>query len=415
MKILKLSPYCTPERVSSSHLSADLEVAYRDAGFITEIYCPTPTRGISDEEYRQYKSIKYEEKHEGSMQIHRFSMFREGKNPILRAVRYGLVHLVQYQKGVRAKDVDVIMGGSTPPTQGLLCSAVKKRLSKKYKRNIPFIYNLQDVFPDSLVTAGLAKRGGLLWKIGRKIENATYRAADAIIVIGDDIKKNIMAKGVEESKIHVIPNWIDTETTTPVAFAENALATELGIEDGKFRVVYAGNLGLMQGVDTLIRAAELLKEDDTVEFLIFGKGAAEEKLKAQAADLQNVRFFPLQPAERVAEVYSLGDACAVLCKAGTGGAGVPSKTWTIMACARPLLISFDAGELCQTVQTAKAGLCSSAENAEALMRNIKALQTDAAQYGENARAYAVAHADKVQAVEKYVELIQNTVSTARNA
>lgn len=409
MKILKLSPYYAPERISSSHLSTDLEEAYAQAGFETVIYCPTPTRGISDEEYQQYKTIKYEEARDGKIQIHRFSMFREGRNPIARALRYVLVNLIQYHKGVHAQEIDVIMAGSTPPTQGVLCGLVKKRLSKKYKRNVPFIYNLQDVFPDSLVTAGLAKRGGLLWKIGRKIENYTYRAADAIIVIGDDIKRNIMEKGVPEEKIHVIPNWIDTETVKPVAFADNELAKELQIEDGKFRVVYAGNLGLMQGVDTLVNAAALLREDDTVEFLIFGKGAAEETLKSQAAELPNVRFFPLQPAERVSEVYSLGDTCAVLCKKGTGGAGVPSKTWTIMACGRPLLVSFDAGELCQTVQTAEAGLCSSAENAEALAANIKALQADAGKYGENARTYAVEHADKVQAVQKYVDLIRNSV------
>lgn len=405
MKILKLSPYYAPERISSSHLSSDLEQAYVDAGFETVVYCPTPTRGITAAERAKYTKIKYEEAYGGAIKIHRFAMFREGRNPIGRAIRYVLVNLVQYHKGTRAKGIDVILGASTPPTQGLLCGLVKKRLSKKYGRQVPFIYNLQDVFPDSLVTAGLAKRGGLLWKIGRKIENYTYRAADAIIVIGEDIKRNIMEKGVSEEKIHVIPNWVDTETTKPVAFADNELAKELQIEDGKFRVVYAGNLGLMQGVDTLIQTAELLQTDDTVEFLIFGKGAAEEKLKAQAANLPNVRFFPLQPAERVSEVYSLGDCCAVLCKKGTGGAGIPSKTWTIMACGRPLLVSFDEGELCNTVQAAEAGLCSVAEDAAALAENIKALQADAAQYGEHARAYAVTYADKAQAVAKYVNLI----------
>ena len=409
MRILKLPAYCSPERISSSHLSEDLSEAYAAAGFETVLYCPTPTRGITPEVRRQYKTIKYEEARDGKVQLHRFAMFGEGHNPILRAVRYVLVHVVQYWKGIHAKGVDLIMAGSTPPTQGLLCGLVQKSLSKRYKRHIPFFYTLQDVFPDSLVTAGLAKKGGFLWKIGRKIEDYTYRAADVIVVIGEDIKRNIMDKGVPEEKIHIIPNWIDTETTKPVAFADNTLAKELQIADGKFRVVYAGNLGLMQGVDTLIKAAELLSEDDTVEFLIFGKGAAEETLKAQAANLPNVRFFPLQPAERVSEVYSLGDCCTVLCKKGTGGAGVPSKTWTVMACGRPLLVSFDEGELCETVRGAEAGLCSPAEDAEALKDNIKALQADNAVYGQNARLYAVKHADKKQATERYVQLVKKTV------
>lgn len=409
MKILKLPAYCDPERISSSHLSRDLEEAYAAAGFETEMYCPTPTRGVSPEVREQYKTIRYEEKREGKLKIYRFPMMREGRNPIVRAIRYVLVNLIQYGKGVRAKDVDVVMSGSTPPTQGVLCGLVKKRLSKKYGRAVPFIYSLQDVFPDSLVTAGLAKRGGLLWKIGRKIEDYTYRAADVIVVIGEDIKKNIMAKGVPEEKIRIISNWIDTDVTVPVAFEDNTLAKELGLEAGKFRVVYAGNLGLMQGVDTLIDTAALMKDDDTVEFLIFGKGAAENQLKTRAADLPNVRFYPMMPPERVPEVYSLGDCCAVMCKKGTGVSGVPSKTWTIMACGRPLLVSFDESELCEIVRDSQSGLCSAAEDAEAMRDNIKALRSATVAYGDNARAYAVAYADKKRSVARYVALIEDSI------
>lgn len=180
MKILKLPAYCDPERISSSHLTRDMEEAFVNAGIETEVYCPTPTRGITDEVREQYKKIRYEEKYDGMLKIHRFSMMREGRNPIGRAIRYVLINLLQCGKGARAKDVDVIMAGSTPPTQGVLCGMVKKRLTKRYGRTVPFIYSLQDVFPDSLVTAGLARKGGLLWKIGRKIEDYTYRVADVL-------------------------------------------------------------------------------------------------------------------------------------------------------------------------------------------------------------------------------------------
>ena len=412
MKILKLSPYYFPERISSSHLTEDLEEGFVRAGFEIEIICPTPTRGVSEEEYERYKNVKYEEKYEGKIKIHRFSMFREGKNPILRAIRYFWVQSVQKRKAVRADNVDMIMGGSTPPTQALLCGKVAKKLSRKQGKKVPFIYSLQDVFPDSLVTSGLAKKGGLLWKIGRRIENRSYENADRIIVISEDIKKNIMNKGVPEEKITLIGNWIDTDAVKPIAFEDNALAKELGIADGKFRVLYAGNLGLMQGVDTLISAAKLLKDEKGIEFLIFGKGAAEETLKKQAEGMTNVRFFPLQPAERVPEVYSIGDACAVLCKKGTGGAGMPSKTWTIMACARPLLLSFDEGELKNTVLNAEAGLYSEAQSAEKLAENILKLAQDraySAALGEHARAYAIDFVGKERALSRYCQTIKSVV------
>ena len=410
MKILKLSPYYAPERVSSSHLTSDLEKGFVGAGYEIEVICPTPTRGVSAAEREKYKKIRYEEKEDGKIKVRRFPMMREKHNPVLRALRYFAVQSVQKRKGKKVKDVDLIYGGSTPPTQGILCGKVAKTLSKKQGKKVPFIYNLQDVFPDSLVTTGLAKKGGLLWKIGRKIENRTYAYADRIIVISEDIKKNIMDKGVPEEKIALIGNWIDTDTVRPIPYAENKLAKELGIADGKFRVVYAGNLGLAQGVDTLISAAKL------IEFLIFGRGAAEESLKKQAQDLKNLRFFPLQPVERVPEVYSLGDACAVLCKAGTGGAGLPSKTWSIMGCGRPLLLSFDEGELTDTVKEAGAGLCAPAEDAAALAENVKKLAKDkelTRRLGENARAYAVAHTGKEQAIEKYLKLINEALGEAR--
>ena len=221
MKILKLSPYYAPEQISSTHLTEDLEKAYTDAGIITELFVPTPTRGVTQQVRQQYKKIKYEEKLDGGVIVHRFSMFREGRNPVVRALRYVLVNLAQYFKGVRVKNVDVVMGSSTPPTQGILCALVAKKLSKKYGKKVPFIYNLHDVFPDSLATTGLAGKGSFLYNIGTKIANYTYRNADAIIVISQDIKENIMAKGVPEDKIVIIPNWVDTDQVYPIDRKDN--------------------------------------------------------------------------------------------------------------------------------------------------------------------------------------------------
>ena len=420
MRILKLPPYGPPEQTSSAHLTNDLNKALVQAGFVVENYIPTPTRGVSDAVRRQYKKIKYEEFEGGKVIIHRFSLLREGKNPILRALRYFLCHVIHYHKGIRAKKIDLVYGGSTPPTQGVLCTLVAKKLSKKQGKKVPFIYNLQDVFPDSLETAGLSKKNSLFYKIGTKIADYTYRNADAIIVISNDIKDNIMAKGVPEEKIHVIYNWINTDKVRPVKPADNRLYEELGLSRDTFKVVYAGNLGLAQGIDTLLDTAKALQDNKNIEFIIFGKGVQEDNLKKRAMDekLTNVRFFPLLPAERVPEVYSLADACVVCCKAGTGGAGVPSKTWTIMACGRPLLVSFDIGsELCRTIEAANAGLCSPAGDSQALMQNVLQMYGQPEQrllMGSNARDYAVQFAGKEKATAKYVAVLSASVQQKEN-
>ncbi len=359
---------------------------------ITSInYTPTPTRGISDDVRREYRNRKYEEMYDGHVIVHRFSMFREGKNPVQRAFRYICCNIKEYFLSIREKDIDIVHSGSTPPTQGALSAMVAKKLSKKYKRKVPLVYNLQDVFPDSLVNAGMTHKGSLLWKIGRKIENYTYKNADKIIVISEGFKRNIMAKGVPEDKIIVVSNWIDTDAVQPVEKENNTLYDEFGISRDKYIVVYAGNFGAAQGADVVLKAAEKLKDEADIQFVIFGGGAYFEDAKIQVASFPNVIIHGLLPQERVSEVYSLGDACIVSCKTGTGANAVPSKTWSIMGSGRAVLASFDEGTLLERVLLENnCGLFSHAGNAEELVSNILYLSTHkkiCAQMGANGRAF----------------------------
>ncbi len=412
MKLLKLSPYYLPEMSSSTHLSQDLEDAYIEAGFTTEIYCPTPTRNITKEVRKQYKKIKYEEMKDGKIIVRRFAMFREGRNPILRAVRYIFVNLAQYRKGTKAEGIDVIYSGSTPPTQGVLCGLVKKKLSKKYKKNVPYVYNLQDVFPDSMVTTGLTKKGSLLWKIGRKIENYTYKNADKIIVISESMKKNILEKGVPEEKIVVVSNWIDTEVTKPVAKVDNGLFQEFNIPRDKFIVLYAGNFGKAQGANVVLEAAEKLKDNKNIQFVIFGGGQGFDEAITKSQNLENVIINPLLPPERVAEVYSLGDVAIITCKKGVGTSGMPSKTWSIMACNTPIIAAFDTdSELAEVIESANAGVSVEPENAGLLADAIVGMANGKAKLYNGGREYTLKNASKETCVAKYVEAINDLVKT----
>lgn len=405
MKILRIPAYCYPELVASSHLENDRYEAYAKVGFEVVIHTPTPTRGIDDAAYAKYKKIRHEKLYNGKVQIHRFRMFREKRNVLMRALRYALVNAVQYFKSVRTKNIDVIYGGSTPPTQGLLCGLVKKRLCKKYKRYVPFVYNLQDVFPDSLVTTGLTKEGSFLWKIGRKIENATYSHADIIIVISQSMKRNIMAKGVPEEKIRVISNWVDTDAVRPVAKDENRLFAEFGIDRERFTVVYAGNFGAAQGAGVVLEVAKQLAD---VQFVIFGGGAEFDAAKQEAAHLPNVIINGLLPQERVPEVYSLGDVCLITCKKGVGNSGMPSKTWSIMACNTPIIAAFDTdSELAEIIQEANAGVCVEPEDANMLVRAICSVRDNIGAYN-GGREYVCQNASKTVCVQKYIDALQES-------
>lgn len=412
MKILRLSPYYVPERISSTHLTDDLETAYANAGFQTELYVPTPTRGISDEERKKYKKIKYEERYNGQLIVHRFSMFREGRNPLGRALRYILVNLIQYHKGCLAKDVTVVIGGSTPPTQGVLCALVAKRLSKKYKRTVPFIFNLHDMFPESLATTGLCKETSILYKIGEKISNYTYHHATHIRVISDSMKATLIKKGVPAEKITVIYNWIDTDTTVPVARENNPLFDELGLDRDKFYVTYAGNLGNSQNVDILLSCAEELKDNKDICFVVLGDGSGKPKLEKKLSDshLTNIRLFPMQPMERMSHVYSLGDTSFVTCKKGVGIGAFPSKAVAIMATGTPVIASFDlSSDLCRIITENRVGLCADAEDVLGAVDAILTLYNDREQccrLGDNARTLACTRFSKEAGTAANIALLK---------
>lgn len=406
MKILKLSPYYNPERVSNSHLSEDLEEAYVKNGFDVEIYTPVPTRGISKEIRKKYKKIKYEEKYDGKIVIRRFNLMPEGKRPALRALRYILSNIIQYNKGIGAKNIDILVGESTPPTQGVLMALVKKRLK------VPFVYCLQDIFPDSLVVTGLTKKGSLVWKIGKAIENYSYKNADRIIVISEDMRQNIINKGVSDEKIRVISNWTDENQVVPVPKEKNTLFDEFMISRNCFNVTYAGNLGNAQDIDTFLHAAQILKNEDNIKFVIFGTGAKEDEYKRIAAenDLKNVSFYPLQPQERISEVYSLGDISLVSCKPGVGASAVPSKTWNILSSGTAVLACFDENtELHRLIDKYKFGKFVPAGNAIALADTILKLSSmpeTCREMGTQGRQYILEHLTKDVCTKKYVEIIK---------
>lgn len=409
MRILRLPAYFYPEQMASTHLQKDRIEGFANAGHTLVIYTPTPTRGIDSETIEKYKKIKYEELYDGKVQIHRFSLMQEGRNPIIRAIRYVLSCVIQYFKALKAKDIDVIYASSTPPIQGLMCRSIQKKLSKKQGKKVPILYNLQDIFPDSLLTTGLTKKDSLVWKIGRVIEDKTYEACDEIIVISESFKKNIMKKGVPEEKITVISNWIDTERITPVKREENTVISEFGIDSQKFLVVYAGNFGAAQGANVVIEAAEVLKENNDIQFVIFGGGSEFESVKNQVNEkqLSNVIINPLLPQERVAEVYSLGDVALITCKKGVGESGMPSKTWSIMACDTPIIASFDTNsELAEILEKANAGFCVEPENAQILAKAIVDFVGSKDGNYTNGRNFATENASKKMCVGKYIEVCE---------
>ncbi len=403
MEVLLLRGYFYPEQCAGIHLTNDLLESFSNHDIGSVVYTPIPCRGIDKAIRKSYKKKKKEIIYNGKVKVYRYWLPYERKNIISRALRYFFQNIIQFFKGLSCKNIDVILLSSTPPTNGIVGGLLKKI------KKVPLVYNLQDIFPDSLVTTGLTKKGSLFWKIGRKIENYTYRNADKIIVISETFKKNLLEKNVPEDKIIVVPNWVDVENIKPISREGNKLIEEYNLDSNNFMVVYAGNFGSAQGANVVLQSADLLKEEKDIKFVIFGGGAEFEKAKEQAKTMDNVIINPLLPANRVSEVYSLGDVSLVTCKKGVGNSGMPSKTWSIMACNTPIIASFDTdSELADIIKKAHAGVCVEPEDAKALADAI--LEAKNKKLTSQGREYVLKYASKDVCAKEYVNQMEKLIN-----
>lgn len=401
MKAIFPCSYYLPETAASLYITDNIVHACADKGIEVDLFTPSPTRNVPDGSLWE----REERQMDGKLRIHRFHLYGEGKNPMLRALRYFLGEFILLHYCMWKK-YDVAFVDSTPPIQGL-----KMPLIKWLKRK-PTIYNVQDIFPDSLVGTGLTHEGSLIWKIGRMVEKITYRYADKIIVISEDFKKNIMAKGVPEDKIVVIYNWVDQNKVVDVPREENKLFDVYGLERSKFYITYNGNIGLTQNMDMLLDVAKELQEEyEDIHFVLVGNGAYLDEVKRKVADqqLENVHLLPFQPYEDISHVFSLGDASLVISKPGVGANSVPSKTWSIMSASRPVLANFDENELKTIIENNHCGIFTKAGDKDAFKESILTLYNHrelCKEYGHNGRKFVLDNLTREVGTQKYVDVIK---------
>lgn len=397
MRVFFPYAYYYPEQCAGIFVVDDVMREAAKEGISSYLSVPTPTRNLP--ENAQWERT---EKQEGGLIcIHRFRMYGEGKNPLLRALRYFFCEMVQLHYMLWTK-YDVAFIDSTPPIQGL-----KLPILRLFRKK-PIVYNVQDLFPETLCGAGLAKSGGAIWKIGMWVSNVSFRNSDKIIAISQDIKRSMVERGVPVDKIDVVYNWVDEKAVKPVAKADNPLFEEFGLSRDKFTVVYAGNLGNAQNISIVLDGA---KELPVVQFAIFGTGGLEKEIcsRIEKEGMTNVHLNPLQPVERVSHVYSLGDACIVSCKEGLGGSAMPSKSWSIMSCGRPVIASFDEGELKEILEKNNCGVFTHAGNVDEFVEGIRSLAAEPSrceEMGKNARQFILDNLTKEVGAKKYVEIIK---------
>jgi colanic acid biosynthesis glycosyl transferase WcaI len=327
-----------------------------------------------------------------------------------RAAAFGAFSALAGVSGLRGGRVDGVLAMSPPLTLGLTGWGMG------LVGRSPLVFNIQDVFPDVALELGAITNQTVI-AAAAWLERLSYRAADAVTVLSEDLRQNVVAKlpPADGEKVRVIPNFVDTAAVVPLD-RRTAYRSELGIGDEQI-VMYAGNVGLSQSLELVITAADAMLDRDDVVFVVNGGGSARAELEAHAAHLPNVRFGDFQPKERLAEVLATGDIHVVPLKRGLARSSVPSKTYSILAAGRPLLASVDPGtEVARIVEQASCGLAVRPEEPKLFVDAIRQLvdaPAEAAAMGRRGRAFVERWASPGAIAAAYEELFEELAARSR--
>jgi len=215
-------------------------------------------------------------------------------------------------------------------------------LLRIFKRKVPIVYSIYDVFPGHAYDIGVI-RSKLVYNVMRIMQKPCYRMATAITVLSEDMKAKVVEQGAKPDSVCVVPAWYDVSTTREIPTEENRFLKKYNLTKDKFYVQFAGTIGYVFNYKTVIELAKRLKEHTDIEIQIIGDGNIKKDFvsEVETSGLANISFYPLQPVEIVPDVYSACDVCIIPLKKGVIGNGVPSKVPILMACKRIIISSVE--------------------------------------------------------------------------
>jgi colanic acid biosynthesis glycosyl transferase WcaI len=324
MRILLLNLYYPPDTSATAKMAQTVVNALTDRHIVT-VLCGRPSYDASERRaWRLFQSEK-----NGSVRVVRvgstdFPRFNMKK----RVVNY-LTYTALAIPRALFTPCDAVLAMTDPPFEGIVGAFVAMLKGK------PYFYNIRDMYPDMAV-GGSIVAPGLLSRVWEKLHRWAMRRATSVIVLGEDMRNRIVAKGVPAKQMEIVRDGTEVSTGADPAPQLDAEVIRQ-IRDGfRFVLLHAGNIGFYGAWNTLISAARDLAGDG-VGFVFVGEGAQRAQLEATANGLSNVRFLPFFPGSKISSVLSAGDAHLITVKRGLEGVVVPSKMYGILAAGKPII------------------------------------------------------------------------------
>ncbi len=272
----------------------------------------------------------------------------------------------------------------------------------------PVVLNLQDILPEAAVHVGLLKNKFLI-QVFATLEKFAYRTATKISVIADGFVDNLRSKGVAANKIVQIPNWVDVNFIHPLPKENNPFRAAHNL-DGKFVVLYSGNIALTQGLETVVKAAAALRDVPDIAFVIVGEAKGLQRLQQECQDIgaDNVLLLPFQPREKLPEMLAAADVGLVVQKKNVISFNMPSKIQVLLASGRALVASVpDNGTAARAIRQSCGGVVVTPEDSQALAAAVLDLYQHPEKVktlGYNSRQFAIEQYSFDQALNNYESL-----------
>ncbi len=399
-KIVFVNRFYWPDESATSQILTDLACALATRGFCVHVVCSRQLHGDSSARLSPDESA-------AGVVVHRLATTGFGRRATVgRALDYASFYLSCVWALTRMlQPGDVLVAKTDPPLLSLLTAPFARR------RRVILINWQQDVFPEVASRLGANPLPPRVNELLARARDASLRAACMNVSIGSRMQQYLAARGIPASKLCIIENWADDSAILPKPASASELRARLGLLD-RFVVCYSGNLGRAHEFETLLNAAQLLRDDPAFVFLIIGDGAKMGSLgqAVEAHELENFRFLPAQPRASLADSLAAGDVHLVSLLPELEGLIVPSKLYGILAAARPAIFIGDPdGEVARVLDRAQCGRVVARGDAPGLVDILRRLKSDpdlSAVLGARARQLLVERFGFDRALGQWVSLLE---------
>lgn len=407
MKILYVSQYFPPEMGAPAARAAELSRHWARMGHDVTVLTGFPNHptGVVPEEWRsRLRGLLYKEDVNGVRIVRTWLWPLPNRKAHERIRNYASFCLSSAISGLDLEKPDVVIA-----TSPQLLVALAGWWLAWWKR-VPFVFEVRDLWPESLAAVGAGGEGGLLHRTLGVIAGFLYRRANHIVVVAPAFKDHLIRHWqVPEAKISIVENGVETDL-----FCAHPAARDVREKlqlDKDFLICYIGTMGMAHGLEMLIAAAERLRTAlPAATFLLIGEGAEKQRIAelAAARGLTNVQFLDQQPREIIPAYISAADVCLVMLKkTELFKTVIPTKLLEYMACERPVIVAVD-GQARQMVEAAGAGVFVEPEDSDALVHAILTLAADPQQrqrMGISGREYIVRQFSRERTAQTYLTVL----------